>query len=255
MIIRKKGDTFIFIEQNHHAHVAANIIASWQEAFLLDDPLRESVLYAIKNHDVGWDYFDQEPFWNDAKNAPYAFTDFPLLSKLIIYTYGVDVVEAVDPYAAALCSAHYSTFLNKHTRKEVLLYLTKEAKRREQILKEYTNVTEKGFGKHLALLQLADNLSLFICLHESGNSDERRHPFFKHGIPYSTDLGFGDDVIQPTWIAKNTLRLSGLPLANPITIKLQEKMILIDDIHQNGLLHTYLQAEKRTREVRLETTN
>ena len=65
MIIRDHDQTIIMIEQNHHAHISAEIISNWQDIFFEEDPYFESVLYAIKQHDYGWHAFDSQPFLND----------------------------------------------------------------------------------------------------------------------------------------------------------------------------------------------
>src|SRR5699024_7108306 len=181
MIVRETDQHFICIEQNHHAHVAKQIISQWKSYFLAEDPLAEDVLYAVEQHDVGWHFFDKQPIWNDNKNHPYTFIDLPVLLKTVLYTNGVDIVERRNPYAAALCSAHYTKFLQKYEIKEVQQYIEKEELRRKNILQAYPEVDEATFAKHLALVQLADNISLYICLHEAGEN-LLKHRYFKNGI-------------------------------------------------------------------------
>src|SRR5690625_6536973 len=83
MIIREQKQTITMIEQNHHAHLSAEIIKNWQDIFFKNDPYFESVLYAIKYHDYGWYHFDKQPFLNDDTQLPYSFIDFPVLPKTV----------------------------------------------------------------------------------------------------------------------------------------------------------------------------
>src|SRR5690625_5094747 len=109
--------------------------------------------------------------------------DFPILPKLVLYEKGVDEVEEKDPYAAALCSAHYSSFLSSHPSHKVKYYLMKEEERRNKILSSLPNISSDTFNKHLAILQFSDNISLYICLNEPGVNKAEEHRFFRSGIP------------------------------------------------------------------------
>src|SRR5699024_7754389 len=106
MIIREQKKTITMIEQNHHAHLSAEIIKNWQDIF----------------------------FKNDDTQLPYSFIDLLVLTKTVVYTQGVDKVEEVDAYAAALCSTHYMRFMENNTRPEVQTYMAHEKKRTKRIL-------------------------------------------------------------------------------------------------------------------------
>lgn len=239
MIIREREDEFVCIEQNHHAHIAKQLIIHWQQTYLQSDSLTESVLYAIEQHDVGWNYFDKQPLWNDALQRPYTFIDLPLLIKTVVYTTGVNIVAARNPYAAALCSMHYTNFLHKYDLTEVKRYVLNEQLRRQQILQAYPEVDDVTFEKHLAILQLADNLSLFICLHEPGNNNYK-HRYFQNGIRIPQPIDFNNKkFITASWSNKETVFLNNMSQVEPFSITIKEKLVSKKAIAENGWLQSY----------------
>lgn len=243
MIIRENNDTFFMIEQNHHAHISAEIINYWKDHFFKDDPYVHSVLHAIKNHDLGWDLFDQQPFWNDKKHQPYSFIDFPILPKIALYTHGVDLVEKQDPYAALLCSAHYMKFMKNQTYPEVNTYLKNEEIRQQRILTNFPTIAHNTFQRHLAILQFADNISLYFCLNEPGLKNSETHYFFKSGIPISEKISKNTSgSIKVNWLDENTISLNGLPYIKPFSILINQKKLTKQQIKRGGLIKTYQTA-------------
>lgn len=239
MIVREIDDVYVFVAQHHHGEIAAHIMRQLADVFLQDEAFQDALFTAIQYHDVGWKYFDKEPFWNDAANRPYSFIDFPLPSKLVIYSYGVDQVEKIDPYAAALCSAHYTSFLQADPHPDVQQYIDNEKARRKRILATFPEVTPEIFAKHLATLQLADNLSLFACLHEFALRDTL-HPFFTKGIPVPEKVAQIDAHYLPVkWADSATLYVCGLPAKLPIEITLCEKRLSKEAIDKHGLIPAY----------------
>lgn len=248
MIIRETDQHFICIEQDKHAHIAKHMIAQWKDYLLKNDPFSDDVLYAVEQHDVGWHYFDQQPFWNDETNAPHTFIDLPLLTKTVLYTYGVDLVEKRNPYAAALCSAHYTKFLQKYEKDEVKQYVANEQLRRKLILQNYPEIDEETFEKHLALLQLADNMSLYICLHEPGNNEDK-HRYFARGIFIPSAIDSKDiQFIEASWQDEDTLTLRNVEKVAPFSIELAEKIVPKQKIKSEGFSTSYEQTPitKRT---------
>ncbi len=238
MIIRKQNDSFIMIEQHHHAHISKEIITHWKGHFLNNDSMVNSVLYAIQMHDYGWDFFDKQPFWNDKINEPYSFINFPIIPKTVLYTEGVNKVEQKDPYAAALCSAHYIDFMKNDETDDVLLYLNHERNRIKRILKQYPHIKSEVFWQHLALLKFADNISLYVCLNEPGTSPDNQHYFFKNGIPISIQT-IKSNLIDAKWISKDTIVLTGLPQVPSFSVSLKQKRLPKQDIFKKGLVDLY----------------
>jgi|SRR5690625_2189645 len=59
MRIQEDKDPFILIEQAHHASISKQIIKNW----------KFDVFYAIYKPDIGWQSFDEQPFWNDKRKT------------------------------------------------------------------------------------------------------------------------------------------------------------------------------------------
>lgn len=255
MIVRETTDHFICIEQDYHAHLAEQIISQWKQTFLKEDPFAETVLYAIQQHDLGWHYFDKQPLWNDETNKPYTFIDLPLLIKTVLYTYGVDLVERRSPYAAALCSAHYTKFLQKYDIEEVQQYITQEQRRRERILQAFPEIDTETFEKHLGLLQFADNLSLFICLHEEGNN-ETRHRYFERGVRIPPAIDQGDvQFVTADWLDDTTIQLQHLPTVAPFSITMKETFLPKNAIEKEGFAKLYEKTAATKRTIHFTTTD
>lgn len=252
MIIRNTDTDLIMIEQDHHAHLSEEIIHPWIDHFLEIDSYVDSVMYAIRKHDCGWRPFDKQPFWNDATDMPYDFMNFPVVPKIVLYTHGIDKVEAVDPYAAALCSAHYMKFISKSNMKEAKNFLKEEENRVQKIRASYPQIDSEIFHKHVKLLQFADNISLYMCLNDPGVSQENVHPFFSQGIAISTNIHrSAKEVIDAHWKDEETVILKGLPYVEPFTISIRQKKLSKQVIREQGILKTYEQTPYEDVDIQL----
>ncbi|WP_099156696.1 DUF3891 family protein [Virgibacillus ndiopensis] len=252
MIIRERQNDFVMIEQDNHAHISGQIITNWKDSLFLGQELKKSVEYATFKHDCGWQPVDKQPFWNDQKKSPYSFMDFPTLSKLVFYKYGIDLVENVDSYAALLCSRHYTQFLIHDTSQEGKKFVQQEESRQQRIIRSIPNFNKKLFEFHYGLLKLGDSLSLYICLNEPGISKENEHHFYKDGIPIPSSLNiFGQRNLQLQWINKETIIMHDFPLRAPTLIKLKQKVISKKDIVDNGLLECYQASPLQEMTIRL----
>ncbi|MDY0395180.1 DUF3891 family protein [Virgibacillus halophilus] len=132
MIVRETTDAFILIEQAHHATIAGHMAKHLLPAFSAEDERWHSVLHAIENHDIGWHPFDDQPFYNDEKSAPYTFLDFPTAAKSVLYRHGIDEVAQSDTYAALLCSLHYLRFMENNTHEAAKEFVYQEHKRQKK---------------------------------------------------------------------------------------------------------------------------
>lgn len=253
MIIREQDAHIVMIEQDDHAHISEVMIRKWRTIFFENDPYEKAVLYAIRNHDYGWKAFDQQPFWNDQAGLPFDFTTFPHRPKTILYAKGVDDVQAVEPYAAALCSAHYMSFMERSPRKDVQRYLNKERDRIDTILSSIPEITKDMFQTHLAMLQFADNISLYVCVNDPGVSKEHEHAFFKKGIPISTAIpSIEHSVVDAHWIDAHTISLKGLPYVPSFHVDVPYKSVEKYSIASKGMIKSYEEAPSRELTVTIQ---
>ncbi|MGM8365710.1 DUF3891 family protein [Virgibacillus sp. W0181] len=240
MIVREHADHFIMIDQHHHAQLSGLLAVHWEERFFPGIQWKDSVLHAIRQHDCGWKAFDNQPFWNDRKNQPYTFVDFPDPAKAILYTHGIDTVEKKDRYAALLCSEHYRRFMQNVDSIEAQNFVLQEEKRQQRLIEQINSFNSHLFSLHAELLKICDNLSLYICLNEPGTTKEKEHAFFKDGFPLSPVFQMrGAERMNLHWQNENTITLAPFPFKEQIAIPLEYKILNKNTISKNGLKEAY----------------
>lgn len=242
MIIRESERDFIMIRQHDHAAVSKKMIESVQTKFFPDHSLKQSVLYAVQMHDYGWKNFDSEPFWNDEKAAPYSFIDFPNAGKTILYKHGIDEVEKHNAYAGLLCSEHYLRFLAEDSSAASQAFVANEQVRQDGI-RNKMKIDPNLFTFHFELLKLADNLSLFLCLHAPDSNKEETHSFFKEGIQLpkmlAKQLG---KTIELEWIDNETVSCEPSLFQKPVTLSIPFKRVAKESISTVGLRKSYTET-------------
>ena len=237
MIVREREDAFIMIDQHHHASISGQLFEWIKEDFTIKNKKeRNSIRLAIDLHDVGWKPFDLSPMWNDKKNIPYDFITLPNTIKSVLYKNGIDIVAQKNNYATLLCSHHYVRFLQKDSNTCSKQFVQSEKERQANIIKEFNFFHNERFLTHYELLQFFDNLSLFICLHETNPSDEDIHFFFKNGIKLPELYGGGS--MQLNW-QNNRITLNTPIFAEPVSINLQQKVITKAAINEMGVLNAW----------------
>lgn len=250
MIVREREKDYVMIEQDNHAHISGNLAAAWNDFLFIGQGFRKSAEYAIYHHDYGWKLLDKQPFWNDKKQAPYTFIDFPTPSKTVFYMHGIDAVEKADGYAALLCSKHYSSFLLNNTFPEAKCFVQMEENRRKRIIRSLNSFDPTLFEFHYGLLQLCDNLSLYACLNEPGSLKKDEHPFFRDGIPVSNTLkGFQQDKLSLRWKDNKTIEMSVFPFNKPLAVQIKQKIVGKKRIEEAGLITSYKEASYEEVEV------
>jgi hypothetical protein len=238
MIVREHDDAFILIEQDNHAHVSGEIMKHWKDSLFKGKAFKSSVDYAIYKHDIGWAPFDKQPFWNDKDKAPYTFVTFPPLPKIILYKHGIDKAEQHDSYAGLLCSEHYKRFLANNTSDAAQGFIQQEEERQQKIIEAMPDYDKALFDFHYGLVQLGDNISLYICLNEPDIAKKDEHPFFKDGIPLAKALSLTEKM-HLSWEDNTTIRIDPFPFKESITFQLKQKQIAKKDISQHGLVEAY----------------
>src|SRR5699024_5981384 len=123
-------------------------------------------------------------------------------------------------------------------------FIQKEEQRRKQIIHSLSSFDHTLFEFHYGLLQLCDNLSLYICLNEPDVSKEVEHSFFRNGIPLSESLNvFQEDKLDIQWADEKTVIINECPFSNPLTVTIKQKTISKEAIAAKGLLNSYKEAE------------
>ncbi len=202
----------MLVQQYEHGKVSGVFAEHWAAGF---EPYAPT-LYAIAEHDTAWQELDDEVRFNPETGKPYSFTNYPLEPKLRAYEHGIDRTEAEEPYAAYLCSLHYSSFVRDSQEPVAVRFSEREAARRERIQRtlpeEWLANTEYNFR----LLQLCDDLSLFVCLNEPG---ENTYPWYRDGFRF-----MGERLV-PLWRDRRRLVLTPSPFAEPFDITVPYRTI------------------------------
>ncbi|GEM_PF-251859 len=243
MIIRETATGFTCITQHDHAQLSGWLAAVWGNPDIPCPAAGGPLVLASALHDVGWIPIDQRPRWNERTSQPYSFRDEPLARKLPQYTAGVDLVARHDPYAALLCSMHYTSFMpsgGNNLSPETAAYLQNEHARQTQLRKTLTQTGRKADvarAEHdLSLLKLWDHISLYVALNEPGASKTREHPWYRDGFPPTALQPGGDPVrFMARWLDKSRIALQPFPLRAKLPYALPYRQVPKAEIEQHGL--------------------
>lgn len=238
MIVRERAKEYVMIDQHHHAEISGQLMRCWKKDLLKTQAALKSVLFAIYQHDCGWKLADKEPLWDDGKLSPYSFTNFPIPLKTLIYQYGIDEVAKEDPYSGLLCSEHYTRFMLHDETDEAKTFVQREKERQEQLIESLPRFDPALFEFHYGLLQLFDNLSLFMCLNEPGMNE---HPFFRNGIPLSPALN-QKRKMNVRWTNQKAIQIEDFPFEKAFTVTVKQKIVPKEDIFKKGLNESYKKA-------------
>jgi hypothetical protein len=205
VIVREKPGSYLLIKQHDHGLISGEFARHWAEE---PRPLKPT-LYAIANHDAGWQGLDAFVRWNEESGKPYSFADYPIEPKLRAYEKCLDFLEARDPYAAYLCSMHYGWFVRGSEHEAEVRFRESEAGRRRRIKSALSGEELNNLERNFRFLQLCDNLSLFVCLNEPGRNT---HPWYKNGF------SFEGTKFEPVWENRRVLRLEPNPFSEPFDL-------------------------------------
>ena len=218
MIVRERPDSYVLIKQHDHGLISGEFARRWAEK---PQPL-EPTLYAIANHDVGWQALDISVRWNEESGKPYSFADYPTAPKLRTYKESLDLLETKNPYAACLCSMHYASFMGGSEDEMEVRFRESETGRQHEIKTAMTREELDNLERNFHLLQLCDDLSLFVCLNEPGRN---AHPWYRNGFR------FEGSKLEPVWEDHHTLRLTPNPFSEPFVLGVPYMLI-----EKNGTL-------------------
>ncbi|SEN54982.1 DUF3891 family protein [Lihuaxuella thermophila] len=212
MIVRRRKNQFVLIAQHDHALISGEFAAHFAEPFEHFD----STVYAISHHDVAWVELDQAILWNEAKNQPYSFEDYPLAPKLAAYTKGISQVEETDRYAGMLCSKHYASFFEHASDPAGRRFREQELARQNNLLQRLSAQEKESVDSNFRLLQFCDDLSLAICLNEP---QQNTHPWYADGIRYQGER------YRWVWEDEHRLRLTPNLFAKPFIIEIPCRIV------------------------------
>ncbi|HLQ71382.1 MAG TPA: DUF3891 family protein, partial [Bacillota bacterium] len=190
------------------------------------------------------------PIWNDDKTAPYTFTDYPTAHKTVFYHFGIEEVAQTDHYAALLCSRHYVRFLRKNMSLAAQTFIQRQEEWSKRIIGTLSDFNRDNYDYHYGILQMLDDISLFMCLNEPGTTGDDLHPFFKNGInKHEAITAIPDESLDIYWNDARAICLDPFPFVDTFKVHLKRRTIMKTMIEQKGLIDSYWNAPLETIDI------
>ena len=224
MIVCPRDSHVRLICQHDHARAAGTIARNWIGIESLPSPpdeLREKVLFAIDNHDVGWCRPDATPRWDEMTKLPYSFFGITADKAVEIWSEGIDACASFHPLSGCLVSIHFSSLAEGGRRgapgevSKVLNGFIHAESKRQKMLDALIEPVHKGaIENSVSLLRVCDTLSLLACrAPEITPPDDAVHPLKQSGLKVKT-ANVDDLEISPWPFSGDSikLRMPGLVL-------------------------------------------
>ncbi len=170
MVRRELENGWLLINQHNHGKLAGTIIEHWgNQLFEAPDPFEE-VIYAVREHDSGWQQWDKAPKICQETHYPANFLEMTTSDQRDIWSRSFSNHSKHD-YASALIALHFSKFnkrsLTKNPNDPVSKALEKEINGfvSDKLRSLYGNGDELPLDMqiNLKLVQAADIISLALC--------------------------------------------------------------------------------------------
>ena len=204
MIVVSQDDRLVVTTQPDHAVLSAELLALWREDGLPENPRRQAILFAAREHDNGWREPDAAPRVNPTTGHPHTFQTIPPGLRSEIWLQGVRRFHQEQPYASLLVAEHAAHLLEDHREHapwEAFFRTLDE--HRETLLKECA-VGPDEVAADYRFLELADLLSLAVC-------SCWPEPFDRRGVRFS--------------VSEDVLALEPFPLAGATTFVVRHRTI------------------------------
>ena len=160
MIVRPASGSVHLITQPDHAALARRIMEHWTPLAHLER--RDTILYAIGEHDNGWREPDAAPMIDPRGGRLADFINAPLDVKQAVWPRGVDRL-AHNPWAAALVAEH-SLFVFERFRGHAdwAAFFAEMEASREQLVRA-AGLTLPDLLREYVFIRLGDLISLTYC--------------------------------------------------------------------------------------------
>ncbi|RMF13961.1 MAG: DUF3891 family protein [Candidatus Dadabacteria bacterium] len=217
MIVQIWNDHCRLITQEQHALLSGVLAEAWADGG--NETLHPMLRQAIGLHDNAWRAADRAPRWNPDTSGIHDFVSIPDDERLLLYGGGLDQLERVHPYIAALVSMHYTRFSGTVHLESLQ---KQESARRERLAQlcgfPNRDILEQSLTLDLKWLQFFDALSLWICLTTPGIREDTI-PAWITPERWAVIPGTGQ-ALQPVWADPRTVRLQPFPCREPFQFSL-----------------------------------
>lgn len=256
MIVYSTEHHFVMVKQYDHSRLAGELAKLLHMNVIGDRTRLEDFQLAVMEHDRGWIDLDEVPLWNDIRHKPYGVEDLPLLLRLPFYHRGLQEIGELSEYAALLVGLHYTSFQSGALAYMVGGFHERAMPHMERLKQEQLQMTKKLgllnhdgaqlLEHHLNLLQLCDELSLYLCAQDPGTSKNKELLPYKEGFHLKSSFLDGSALV-PEWISPDQLQLTPFPLQKQQTLSYPAKIIAKTRIHEIGLVPAYTETAATVR--------
>lgn len=173
MIVRQTKDGVRLIAQHDHARVAGSLVRHWSgvESMLPPSPeIKESVWFAVDNHDVGWCKADESPLYDPVTRLPFSFFGITSDEATEIWSESIAICANFHVFSGYLVSVHFGQLAEAGCRgappgalgrlKEFSRFQTM---RQANWMKEFSPMELEMRKNASRLLRACDTLSLLTC--------------------------------------------------------------------------------------------
>ncbi|HVR29235.1 MAG TPA: DUF3891 family protein [Thermoanaerobaculia bacterium] len=181
MIVVADGPQLLLVTQNDHAHFSGELLSLWRADDLPENPRRDDIVFAARQHDNGWREADAAPRVNPATGEPHGFLDLPAEHRIEVWRRGVRRYRDQRPYAALLIHEHALALHRAFGSGEEHAGLVAEVEASRAELLEQTGADEAMLLADYPLVRLTDLLSLVACRCFPGEREHAGRRFWRDG--------------------------------------------------------------------------
>ncbi|MEK0313421.1 DUF3891 family protein [Cohnella sp. 56] len=247
MIVSAWRGHYRMTTNDEHARLAGRLARALRAELLPAGGRTEEFAFAAAEHDRGWIGLDEVPVWNDSSDRPFSVTDYPLGLRLPFYKQGVAEVEAQSAYAALLCSMHYTnlppefmTHIVGGPAAGLSAAIATEKARQNRIRSSLglsSAADEAMIARHLALLQLADTLSLYLCTAVGADQGDMSAPFAQLFRRAAAAVVGGEIALSRT--SGDVVSLSPALFGGPLEASYRTRDVPVALIEEKGIAAAY----------------
>lgn len=167
MIRREIKGGWVLFNQDDHAKLAGDIMRFWGNQNFSSIKPQKEVLFAIANHDSGWEEWDTNPRINPKTKYPMNFMEMYENEQHEIWIRCFEKYSKEHKYASALTALHFSKFNNKSLSKDPSNGSSVKLKQRiNNFVSDMLNSKNEDKDKiliDLKFVQIGDIISLTLC--------------------------------------------------------------------------------------------
>lgn len=247
MIRRQTDNGWILITQREHSALAGSIMKNWgKEKFSTPEPYDE-VMFAVAEHDCGWEIWEKGPRINPKNKYPKNFLEMNYTDQAAIWKKSFLKHSKEHPYASSLIALHFDKFNNSILQKNKMA-LGLKSEIREFVLE---NLGLKQSGQkalseeiinNLKFVQIGDIISLALC-HGWRSTQLDEIPYGQNGKKISILISSDDGL---------NYRINPFPFSSsPVSFSIKGKIINKKTFKNNS---EFQEAFKNSEQTKLNFT-